>query len=345
MKLLFFALFILLACSRPQDYVLIVDTSGSMKKDNQLETVKQSIKKILLKYKKNDRIHLLTFDSTTNLKSTYTVRDNEDIVKLFEIIDLISAEGKWTNLIGVMDDSLQTVRDIQVEYPGRKTILILYTDGKHDLPPGHKDSTNLNFDDLFNKYYKDYDPNKPNWYIYYVELDFPDEKLKSFLQKTQSGEVITSQQLKENPDFIFKVNDLMLVLKWSGIGILILILLHTLLFFFRPWFKNVSFTCITPKSMSAGHPLSYKLGDTGKSYFRNYLIIGSDGELPIVGAEIDPKHAGLGMTLFGNYFIKPLKKNRVKVNGRLINGKTLINTSSKIQIGFNDFVLQKDQGR
>ncbi len=339
--LLFIILVLLSSCSRVNEYVLIVDTSGSMKANNQLGIVKKSVKRILLKYNEGDRIHLLTFDSKVNFNSDYIINDNTELLKLYDMLDFIQAEGKWTNLIGALDESLKTVQTIHTKFPKRKITLILYTDGKHDLPSSHPDSSDLNFDDLFNKYYSSYDPNKPSWYIYYVELDFPDSDLKNFLDETKSGEVIESETLKASPDFLTKSVDYILISQLAGLGALLLLLLHTILFFVRPWFGNVEFICIAAKSLSPGHPTHFSLYDTKKNYFRTYLVIGSAGDIPLVGSEIDKRHAGIGVSFFGRMFIRPLRKNKIKVNGRLISKKTYVAEGSRIHIGLNEFIIQR----
>ena len=72
---------------------------------------------------------------------------------------------------------------------------MLYTDGKHDPPPSGRDTKKVSFKELIKKYYANYKPGK-SWFIYYVELDKPDEELEEFLAETKSGKVITPKTMQ-----------------------------------------------------------------------------------------------------------------------------------------------------
>lgn len=344
-KFVFFLLFVSLvfyACTKSKEYLLIVDTSGSMNKNRQMEMVKKSIRQVILQYQKGDVVHLLTFDSDVKQEFTIELNCNSDLSQLLEKLDRIEANGKWTNLIAALNESLTTVRKLKKRSPSKEVTLILYTDGKHDLPEGHKDNTRLNFDDLFNKFYKNFDTRKPNWFIYYVSLGNIDNNLKEFINKSRSGKVIMADKFHKNLNVTGQRLNNSIIITVMAIVLSCLFLLHIILFFIGPWFSNYSFVCINAKSYGAGHPTSFDLSDYPKSFFRNYLIIGSNGDIPILGADILRKHAGLGINIFGKIYIRPIGKGIVYVNGVRIKRKRVIDITDKVTIGYNDFILKEN---
>ena len=321
----------------------MIDRSGSMKKNNQIKEVKKSIKKILLNYEKGSTLYIYGFDSDVDLLKVKTINTNEDLQEIFDLIDSVEANGNWTNLLGALDSSLDTVKKIKKEDPDNNSILVLYTDGLHDLPPSHKNYKKVDFEHLFKKYYENFDPHKPSWFIYYVELGELDPKLSKFLKETKSGKVVTKDEFRARKDFLTQTQKAKLkhYLRILALLIALYVLIRIILYKFRPWFTNEQLVFTSHGGVWEGHPQKYELFAHRKTLLTSYLVCGRRGHIQIKGKDVKLWHFGIGMDLQGNIFVKPLGifKRNLTIDGMPVRSKTLIFTGQKIKLGDDEFSI------
>jgi hypothetical protein len=118
--------------SEPADYVLLVDTSGSMKQGGRYTQVRNQLRKLLAGLDADDRVSLLTFDSTVVKRYRGDVGPNPDAV-LSHLP--AAASGDYTDIGAAIDGGLS-----QLESPDthRLAALILITDGVMDTLPNSR---------------------------------------------------------------------------------------------------------------------------------------------------------------------------------------------------------------
>ena len=118
--------------SEPADYVLLVDTSGSMNQGGRYPKVRNQLRELLSGLDSDDRVSLLTFDSKVVERYRGDVGTSPDAV----LAHLpASASGKYTDIGAAIDGGL-----VQLESPDthRLAALILITDGVMDTVPTAK---------------------------------------------------------------------------------------------------------------------------------------------------------------------------------------------------------------
>ena len=137
--------------SRPsaKNIIFIVDTSGSMTESKLISEVKESVKRVVLEETSpGDHIHLFTFDSEIRDHLKLQIGNPIDTSVFLKRLSQITALGQWTDLVSALDRSLQETVQLLQASPGRKTKIILYTDGKNDPPSGKRRSPVKSFNDL-----------------------------------------------------------------------------------------------------------------------------------------------------------------------------------------------------
>ena len=118
--------------SEPADYVLLVDTSGSMKAGGRYEQVREQLRKLLTGLDSDDRLSLLTFDSTVVKRYRGDVGANPDAV----LAHLpATASGDRTDIGAAIDGGLTQLESADTH---RLAALILITDGLMDTVPTAK---------------------------------------------------------------------------------------------------------------------------------------------------------------------------------------------------------------
>lgn len=112
----------------PADYVVLVDTSGSMRADNRYARVKQELAKLLGGLEPADRVALYTFDASTSRRYRGEVGDDPAAV----LAGLPArADGDHTDIGAAIAAGLQELEDHDTR---RLAALILITDGVLDAP-------------------------------------------------------------------------------------------------------------------------------------------------------------------------------------------------------------------
>jgi len=116
----------------PMDVVLIMDSSGSMKKTDPEQLRKPAAKLFISLLSPTDRASVVSFSDKGYPVAFLTQIDstkNKDL--LFNAVDKISTRGMLTNLHGALQGAQQVFNRSPAS--GRKKVVILMTDGKMDL--------------------------------------------------------------------------------------------------------------------------------------------------------------------------------------------------------------------
>lgn len=118
--------------SEPADYVLLVDTSGSMNQGGRYPAVRNQLRRLLTGLDSDDRVSLLTFDSTVVKRYRGDVGTNPDAV----LAHLpATATGIHTDIGAAIDGGLAQLESSDTH---RLAALILITDGVMDTIPTAK---------------------------------------------------------------------------------------------------------------------------------------------------------------------------------------------------------------
>jgi hypothetical protein len=114
--------------SEPADYVVLVDTSGSMNANGRYATVRRELARLVDGLDSDDRVSLLTFDSAVKPRFRGIVGDNTgDVLAGLPA----SAGGVHTDIGAAIDAGLTELERADTH---RLAALILITDGKLDAP-------------------------------------------------------------------------------------------------------------------------------------------------------------------------------------------------------------------
>jgi hypothetical protein len=118
--------------SEPADYVVLVDTSGSMNQGGRYPKVRNQLRTLLTGLDSDDRVSLLTFDSTVVKRYRGDVGSNPDAV----LAHLpATATGIHTDIGAAIDGGLAQLESADTH---RLAALILITDGVKDTVPTAK---------------------------------------------------------------------------------------------------------------------------------------------------------------------------------------------------------------
>jgi len=181
---MFLSLFIILnmLISVSHDRILVVDISGSMRKNNLHERVKASFKDYVKQCDKGDRVILMTFGSDVNSGIDDRVINNtQDITDLQNSIEQFQFNDQWTWMTKAFDVIARRLGDLQKAYPKRPKIVLIFTDGNNDPPPGHR--SDFTFERILEMH--GYTFKQENTFVYLIMLkEKPSDTLKDFVEKT-----------------------------------------------------------------------------------------------------------------------------------------------------------------
>lgn len=153
----------LAACSRaPRDYLLVIDTSGSMTASGLIGEVKQGMSEFLTTVEPGDTVTLVRFDQRAAIGETIDIRSREDRNRVQTAVDAMEARGAYTDM-GVM---LRAISDRASSTAGRERFVVVMSDGKDDPPPGVRRSEI----DLGSMRDPEVDEDVNAAYIYYISL-------------------------------------------------------------------------------------------------------------------------------------------------------------------------------
>ncbi len=120
------------------DVVLVMDTSGSMKKTDPLSLRIPAAKLFMALLKKHDRAAVIGFSENAETLISLTPLDSSDNKeKLFSAADKISSTGKYTNLHDALLKGMEVLA--QGSRKNRKQIIVLMSDGMMDVGNADED--------------------------------------------------------------------------------------------------------------------------------------------------------------------------------------------------------------
>lgn len=119
-------------CSH-KDYLLVIDSSGSMQERNTLKRVKASMPGLLDAFEKGDRVTLLQFDASVREVASVELKGEEERKQLQSAIEGMQAKGMHTDMAALLLDLKG--RAAAMEKEGRKAHIIVLSDGLDDPRP------------------------------------------------------------------------------------------------------------------------------------------------------------------------------------------------------------------
>lgn len=160
----------------PLDVVLVMDSSGSMKRTDPRELRKPAAKLLISLLGEKDRASVVSFsDNGYPVAYLSPVKGRQNETKLFAAVDRISNKGVYTNLLGAVEGAMRVIK--RNPLPHRKSIVVLMTDGKMDL--GDAEKNKRNSDRLIN----DLIPQLKTQNIELHTIAFTDESDKGYLEQ------------------------------------------------------------------------------------------------------------------------------------------------------------------
>lgn len=120
-------------CSK-KDYLLVIDSSGSMAERNTLKRVKASMPGFLDAFEKGDRVTLLQFDTSVREVLSVELKGDAERKQLQTAIEDMKAKGLYTDMAALLLDLKQ--RAAAMEKEGRQAHIIVLSDGLDDPRPG-----------------------------------------------------------------------------------------------------------------------------------------------------------------------------------------------------------------
>lgn len=110
--------------------MLIMDSSGSMKKTDPFHLRKAAARLFISLLRDNDRVGLVSFsDEGRELSDLTEVADKQNRMKLIKSLDKITSAGKYTNIYGGIHKGYELLK----ASANKEKMLILMTDGRMDL--------------------------------------------------------------------------------------------------------------------------------------------------------------------------------------------------------------------
>jgi hypothetical protein len=125
------------------DLIIVVDLSASMVgkggPQNIFKRVQQSCKDIVSELEKGDNFTLITFGEKVHSYPTVILRDDQDRTRVYDIVDHIKADQRWTYTAAALQEGLGEAKRLDKISPSHQKIIFVLTDGINDPPPGMKD--------------------------------------------------------------------------------------------------------------------------------------------------------------------------------------------------------------
>ncbi len=156
----------LLSCSGPRDYIICIDTSGSMSSGKRMiEKVKARLGDFVEDIKLGDSVTLVGFDTNSRVYRTYSIHDQATLQKLSAKIRSLRARGAYTDMQAMLSTLVKLSKKLQA--PDRHLLVVIMSDGIDDPPPWKKKDSAVELQYLRKNSWFGY------WgepYIYYISL-------------------------------------------------------------------------------------------------------------------------------------------------------------------------------
>lgn len=169
--------------------VFVVDISGSMKKDNLHERVKNDlISYIQESTQLGDRLILMTFGTDVNPGiEDKVIQDLSETGEIINRIRNLKFVDQYTWMTKAFDIIGKRLKDLQKAYPDRYIYVYIFTDGKNEPPPGHEDEFTLA--EILRKHFTTYTQEKT--YVYVVTLGVqPDPIIDTLRERGMIRDVV-----------------------------------------------------------------------------------------------------------------------------------------------------------
>ncbi|MCB1172067.1 MAG: VWA domain-containing protein [Leptospiraceae bacterium] len=191
---------LVLQCQQGNDYLLVIDTSGSMAFDvdsegvpgagGTLNLIQSDIQDFVKKMNKGDSLTLITFDDTVHRGPRILIQKDADREAVIHQVQQLEAQGRYTDM-GSMLSMLKAISSSQKEQ-GRQQYIIVMSDGKDDPPPAAAKRQPLELRD-YSESPQGVNPAIPyvdRSYVYYVSLGkMQDPELVDALSEITDQEV------------------------------------------------------------------------------------------------------------------------------------------------------------
>ncbi len=148
------------------DLILILDLSASMEgaggSEKIFRRVQNSCIGIVDELKNGDTFTLITFGDDVTVYPTATILDKGDRQKIFNLINNLKADKKWTYMSAALKSGLEEAQRLEKLLPGNEKLIFILTDGLNDPPPQVRDK-GPTLRDVAKPY------EKKGWYVYQVQ--------------------------------------------------------------------------------------------------------------------------------------------------------------------------------
>jgi len=174
------------------DRILVVDISGSMRRNNLYKEVKTAFKDYIKNCEIGDRIILMTFGTNVNPGvEDKIIQNTQDIIEIQKKIDNFQFNDKWTWMSKAFDIIFKRIYDLQRAYPERPKYILIFTDGNNDPPPAYKDK--YSFNEIIRKYANSIKKERTFLYVIMYGVK-PKAELKNFVEHF-GGQIITTKSV------------------------------------------------------------------------------------------------------------------------------------------------------
>ncbi len=115
-----------------RDFLIVVDTSGSMARDKLLEQVKVGVRRLLDETaRKNDSVTLYSFDEDLEARGSFTLSEPDSRARLMQSVEALSVQPRNTDMVKL----ILRLRDIsrQSQRKDRDQVIVILSDGE-DAP-------------------------------------------------------------------------------------------------------------------------------------------------------------------------------------------------------------------
>ncbi|OIJ62791.1 vWA domain-containing protein [Streptomyces mangrovisoli] len=117
----------------PADYVILVDTSGSMAKDGRYDTVRSTLRTFLDHVSRKDRVALFTFDAHPQLRYEGPAGGSGTTDRILAQLPAAPTPGAETDIGAALDAAVTELERADVS---SISSVVLVTDGEHNPPAG-----------------------------------------------------------------------------------------------------------------------------------------------------------------------------------------------------------------
>lgn len=131
------------SCGSERDYLLVIDTSGSMVSHDTIDRVKQGMPEFLNSVDEGDSVTVVNFDARPKIGARVVIESDADRKRVVDQVAQLKASGAWTDM-GAMVELLRA-QTKSAASAGRESVVVVMSDGKDDPPPGaRRDRLDLN---------------------------------------------------------------------------------------------------------------------------------------------------------------------------------------------------------